>query len=147
MKTAICYFSEHHGNTLKVLERLAEEFDIDLIDVRSRVAVHLEMYDMIGFASGIYYGRFHETVTDFAKQYLPEGKKVFFVYTCGAPRKGYTAAAAEAVADKKAEILGKFQCKGFDTFGPFKLIGGIAKNHPNEDDVLAAIEFYKSISE
>lgn len=71
MKTAICYFSEHHGNTLKVLERLAEEFDIDLIDVRSRVAVHLEMYDMIGFASGIYYGRFHETVTDFAKQYLP----------------------------------------------------------------------------
>lgn len=147
MKTAICYFSEHHGNTLKVLERLAEEFDIDLIDVRSRVAVHLEMYDAIGFASGIYYGRFHETVTDFARQYLPEGKKVFFVYTCGVPGKGYTDAAAEAAADKNAEILGEFQCKGFDTFGPFKLIGGIAKNHPNEDDVLAAIEFYKSISE
>lgn len=147
MKTAICYFSEHHGNTLKVLERLAEEFDIDLIDVRSRVAVHLEIYDAIGFASGIYYGRFHETVTDFARQYLPEGKKVFFVYTCGAPRKGYADAAAEAAADKKAEILGEFQCKGFDTFGPFKLIGGIAKNHPNEDDMLAAIDFYKSISE
>ena len=54
MKTAICYYSRHHGNTLKVLKAMAEGTGIDLIDVTSRVAVHLEDYDCIGFASGIY---------------------------------------------------------------------------------------------
>lgn len=33
MKTAICYYSRHHGNTLKVLEAMAQEGEIDLIDV------------------------------------------------------------------------------------------------------------------
>ena len=54
MKTAICYYSRNHGNTLKVLKAMAEGTGIDLIDVTSRVAVHLEDYDCIGFASGIY---------------------------------------------------------------------------------------------
>lgn len=30
MKTAVCYYSRHHGNTLKVLQAMGE---IDLIDV------------------------------------------------------------------------------------------------------------------
>ncbi len=29
----------------------------------------------------------------------------------------------------------KFGCKGYDAFGPFKLFGGIAKGHPDEDDI------------
>ena len=41
MKTAICYYSRHHGNTLKVLEAMARGNDIDLIDVTARMAVHL----------------------------------------------------------------------------------------------------------
>ena len=90
MKTAICYYSRHHGNTRKVLEAMARGNGVDLIDVTSRVAVHLEDYDCIGFASGIYYSKFQETVLDFARQYLPKGKDVFFVYTCGSMRKGYT---------------------------------------------------------
>ena len=28
MKTAICYYSRHHGNTLKVLEAMAEAAEI-----------------------------------------------------------------------------------------------------------------------
>ena len=38
MKTAICYYSRHHGNTLKVLEAMAEAAEINLIDVTSRMA-------------------------------------------------------------------------------------------------------------
>ena len=45
MKTAICYYSRHHGNTLKVLQAMAEEGDVDLIDVTTRQAVQLEGYD------------------------------------------------------------------------------------------------------
>ena len=145
MKTAICYYSRHHGNTRKVLEAMARGNGVDLIDVTSRVAVRLEDYDCIGFASGIYYSQFQETVLDFARQYLPKGKDVFFVYTCGSMRKGYTRAIAEVVSDKEANILGEYGCRGFDTFGPFRLIGGIAKGHPNAEELQKAREYYQSI--
>ena len=42
--------------------------------------------------------------------------------------------------------IGKFFCKGYDTYGPFKLVGGIAKGHPDEKDLMAAVEFYKGIT-
>lgn len=77
MKTAICYYSRHHGNTLKVLEAMAEAAEINLIDVTSRMAARLPQYDRIGFASGIYYSKFHDTVVHYAAQYLPEGKEPF----------------------------------------------------------------------
>ena len=54
MKTAICYYSRHHGNTRQVLEAMAREGDVELIDVTTRQTVRLERYDCIGFASGIY---------------------------------------------------------------------------------------------
>ena len=34
MRTAVCYYSRHHGNTRKVLEAMAREGEIDLIDAR-----------------------------------------------------------------------------------------------------------------
>ncbi|MDR3728476.1 MAG: flavodoxin domain-containing protein, partial [Oscillospiraceae bacterium] len=83
MKTVICYYSRHHGNTRKVLEAMAEAGEVDLIDVTTRQAVGLEAYDCVGFASGVYFGKFHEGVLAFARQYLPQGKPVFFVYTYG----------------------------------------------------------------
>ena len=83
MKTAICYLSCHHGNTRKVVEAMAGAGGADLIDVRTRQAVQLEEYDCIGLASGIYGFEMHKSVAAFARQYLPAGKPVFFVYTYG----------------------------------------------------------------
>ncbi|MEG2138440.1 MAG: flavodoxin domain-containing protein, partial [Oscillospiraceae bacterium] len=122
MKTAICYYSRHHGNTLKVVEAMTAGREIDLIDVTARNAVHLEQYDLIGFASGIYYNKFSDAVVSFARQYLPEGKKVFFVYTHGAAKVTATKEISDAVSEKRATILGEYGCRGFDTFGPFKLV-------------------------
>lgn len=145
MKTAICYYSRHHGNTLKVLEAMNEGQNIELIDVTSDVAVNLEKYDAVGFASGIYYGKFSDTVINFAKQHLPDGKAVFFVYTCGTKMVGYTKAITDVVTAKNAKILGEYGCRGFDTFGPFRLLGGIAKGHPNAEELQKARDFYRSI--
>lgn len=145
MKTAVCYYSRHHGNTRKVLEAMAEMGEMDLIDVTTRQTVHLENYDCIGFASGIYGAQFHKTVEEFAKQYLPQGKPVFFVCTYGLNR-GCGAKALETIAgEKECPVLGQFGCKGYDTFGLFKLVGGIAKGHPNEEDLEKARTFYRKI--
>ena len=145
MKTAICYYSRHHGNTRKVAEAMALEGGADLIDVTTRQTVRLEEYDCVGFASGIYGFEFHKAVTAFARQYLPEGKPVFFVCTYGALR-GAGAKELESLArERGCPVLGTFGCKGYDTFGPFRLVGGIAKGHPDEQDLKNAREFFREM--
>lgn len=147
MKTAICYYSRHHGNTLKVLQAMAGEGEADLIDVTTRQAVRLEEYDCIGFASGIYFGKFHDSVLAFARQYLPQGKPVFLVCTYGGAKGTGTKALSEIAGEKGCRVLGEFGCKGYDTFGPFRLVGGIAKGHPDARDLENACRFYRNLRE
>ena len=145
MKPAISYYSRHHRNTRKVLEAMAREGEVDLLDVTTRQAVRLEEYDCIGFASGVYFGKFQESVLAFARQYLPQGKPVFFVCTYGGGDGSSTKALSEIAAEKGCPVLGQFGCKGYDTFGPFKLVGGIAKGHPNYDEIRGAVEFFAGL--
>ena len=145
MKTAICYYSRHHGNTLAVLDAMTEGCDVDLIDVTARMAVRLDQYDRIGFASGIYFSKFSPVVVNFARQYLPEGREVFFVYTYGAPKMSLPGNITAAVKEKGCRILGQFGCRGYDTFGPFKLIGGLAKGHPDAQDLKKAKQFFEGL--
>ena len=114
MKTAICYYSRHHGNTRQVLEAMAREGDVELIDVTTRQTVRLERYDCIGFASGIYAFAFHPAVAEIARE-------------------------------KGCPVLGEFHCKGYDTFGPFRLVGGIAKGRPNIRDLENARRFFREV--
>lgn len=145
MKTAICYHSLHHSNTLKVLQAMAEEGDVDLIDVMTRQAVRIEDYDCLGFASGVYFGKFHEGVTAFARRYLPQGKPVFFVGTYGAAKDSGFKTLAEIAKEKGCPVLGMFGCRGYDTYGSWKRVGGIAKGHPNARDLDKARAFYRGI--
>lgn len=147
MKAAICYYSRHHGNTRKVLEAMAQEGDVDLIDVTTRQIVRLEDYDCVGFASGIYGLAFHKAVTAFARQYLPEAKPVFFVYTYGGALGSGASALARLARERHCPVLGEFSCKGYDTFGPFRFIGGLAKGHPDTKDLEKARRFYRKIQE
>ena len=145
MKTVICYYSRHHGNTRKVLEAMAEEGAVDLVDVTTRQSVRLEEYDCIGFASGIYGFEFQKAVVEFARQYLPQGKPVFFVYTYGAAKGTGAKALTEIAGEKGCPVLGEFSCRGYDTFGPFKLVGGLAKGRPDEGDLDRARSFFRDI--
>ena len=146
MRTAICYYSRHHGNTLKVIQAMADAGQVELIDVTKRQSVRLEEFDCVGFASGIYGFEVHKSVVAFARQYLPQGKPVFFVYTYGAAKGAGARAAAQVAREKNCPILGEFGCKGYDTFGPFRLVGGIAKGRPNERELEAARGFYRGLS-
>lgn len=145
MKTAIIYYSKHHGNTKKLLDAIAQQNEVTLIDVTNHPETDLTGYDRIGFASGIYYSKFHRTLLDYARANMPENKPTFFIYTYGAEKNGYTKAITEAVSKHHAKILGQFGCFGFNTFGPFKLIGGIAKGHPNPDDLAQVQSFYRGL--
>lgn len=143
MKKVIVYASVHHGNTKKVVKRIAEECHVDLINATKETNVDLSQYDMVGFASGIFLSNFHESVLKFAENHLPDNKKVFLICTYGGSANYKSI--KKILTKKNATVIGKFGCKGYDTFGPFKLIGGIAKGHPDENDLNKAVSFVKNL--
>lgn len=145
MKTLILYESSHHGNTRKLVDAIAEKYQVDTVEISDAESVNLEKYERIGLACGIAFGRLYKNVEDFAVRCLPEGKEVFVLYTCGRNSIKYTERIEEIIQKKGSRMLGAYGCLGFDTYGPFKLVGGIAKGHPTEKEIQKAVEFYESL--
>lgn len=145
MKAAIVYYSVHHENTKKLVDAIAAKHEVTLINAAEVTEAELGGYDMVGFASGIYYSKFDKAVIKLAQDALPEGAKVFLLYTFGAKSDRYTKAIREALKAKNADVLGEYGCFGYDSYGPFKLVGGVAKGHPEPSEIEGAVSFYESL--
>ncbi len=145
LKTAIVYVSMHHGNTKKLVDAISKKYDITVIDGIKDKDFDLAEFDRIGFASGIAFGKFYPQMLKIMSEKLPEGKDVFLIYTYGFRLPTYCNEARRISRMKKAKMLGEYGCRGYDTYGPFKLLGGISKGHPDESDVRNAIEFYTKL--
>ena len=144
MKSAIVTASVHHGNTRKIVDAIANEFEVDVIDAMQVKEKDLSGYDLIGFASGVYGFNLHQSIINFASDNLPAYKRIFLL-TTSAMNKDFSHSFMQAIENKHAEVVGKFSCHGYNTFGPFKLVGGTSKGHPDETDIANAIEFYKGL--
>lgn len=144
MKSIIIYASTHHGNTRKVVEAIAKESEVELLNACEVHEKDLTNYDLIGFASGIYAAQFHQQIKNFAQVNLPQNKKIFYIMT-SAMDKDFSKSMEASINGKNAEIVGKFSCKGYNTFGPFKLVGGTGKGHPDDNDLKNAVEFFKGL--
>ena len=144
MKSAIVTASRHHGNTRKIVDAIANEFEVDVIDAMQVKEKDLSGYDLIGFASGVYGFNLHQSIINFASDNLPAYKRIFLL-TTSAMNKDFSQSFMQAIENKHAEVVGKFSCHGYNTFGPFKLVGGTSKGHPDETDIANAIEFYKGL--
>jgi flavodoxin len=125
---------------------MTEGLNADLIRMSKVNPRNLEDYDLIGFGSGIYYGKFHKDIIKLIDN-LPEllNTKAFVFSTSGQGRKSYNSPVERDLENKGLEIIGSFACKGYDTFGPLKVIGDIAKGRPNDDDLKKAIDFTEEI--
>ena len=144
-KAVIIYASTHHGSTKKLAEAIARQCCLDLIDATKQQTADLSAYDLIGFASGIDFGKFYEPVEVFLEKNLPEHKRVFFLYTCAKVSGRFTETVKAAARKKGAIILGEYGCRGFNTYGPWKLIGGMNKGHPSEEEIQGAVQFFESL--
>ena len=129
----------------KIINEIAKTNDVELIDATQTIEKDMSEYDLIGFASGVYGGKFHESVLKFASVNLMDNKKVFLICTYGG--RPVFKSIEQVIAYKHDIIVGRFSCKGFDTFGPFRLIGGVSKGHPDEKDIAAAVEFYNGLKD
>ncbi len=146
MKTVIVYVSTHHGNTKRLVDAISAQCKIQTINAAETKEADLSDFDTIGIASGVAFGKYYPQMLAFLERNLPENKTVFFMHTAGSPRESH-AESAQAIANAKhCRTAGTFCCKGFDTFGPFKLLGGINKSRPNETDIAKAVDFFKSLT-
>ena len=147
MKVLIVYNSVHHGNTEKIAKVIADELKAKMVKPTEEEVNKLSEYDLIGFCSGIYMGKHHESIFQLVEK-LPVGKdKKAFVFCTSGSSKNYNKPLKEKLTEKGFQVVGEFSCKGFDTYGPFKLIGGINKGRPNEEDCRKAQEFAVSLLE
>ena len=144
-KAAIIYASTHHGSTRKLVEAIADKYEVVQIDATNCQQADLSGYDLIGFASGIDFGKFYDSVERFLEKNLPENKRVFFMYTCAKVNNRFTNSIKAAATKKRATVLGEYGCKGFNTYGPWKVIGGMNKNHPTKNELENCITFFETL--
>ncbi len=136
----------HRGNTNKIAEAMADILDADLMEPQEADLVNLEQYDLVGFGSGVYGGRPHKSIEKFVFG-LPRfrGRKAFVFSTSWRGKPSYNEYLKNKLTDKGFDVAGDFCCKGFNSFGPFKLIGGLNKGRPNEEDIEKAVNFARKL--
>ena len=152
MKILIVYKSIHHGNTEKIARTMADVINADILSTRDATPQIIGRYDLIGFGSGIYFGKHHHKLLSLAED-LPEvkGKKAFIFSTSGLRElpiiHNFNKELKKRLLEKKYQLIGIFSCRGFDTYGLLKLIGGIQKERPNDEDFNNAITFTENLIE
>ncbi|MCR5790275.1 MAG: flavodoxin [Lachnospiraceae bacterium] len=145
-RTIIVFYSKHHRNTQLLVDAIKKrEPAVALMNISEISPYYLSDFDRIGIASGIYYSRFAKPLMKYLEVHLPENKKVFAMFTCGQMNSGYTKGVKALAEKRNCEYLGEYGCLGFDTFGPFKLMGGISKGHPSITEITGAVDFYRSL--
>ena len=150
MKALIVCYSYHHNNTQKVAEAIAGVIGAEVKTPQQVNPSELAGYDLVGFGSGIYMSKPHKDLLKFADN-LPQiqNVKAFVFSTSGQPNNGekFHRSLREKLKAKGYRVVGEFNCTGFDTFGPFKLVGGLQKGHPNEADFTAAALFAEKLKQ
>ena len=151
-KTLVICKSVHHQNTARVAESIASVLGAEISSPEAVPYTSLDDYDLIGFGSGIYYGRFHEALWEWLRG-LPEQpasqpKKPAFVFsTAGISLlwKLWHDPLKKELSRRGFVVIGDFHCRGFDTWGPLWLTGGLNRKHPDERDLARAAEFARRL--
>lgn len=148
MKTVIVCTSVSHGNTRRVADTMAQALNAKVVSPEEADLTELADADLVGFGSGVFYSRLHPRLTDFVKA-LPTGRGRAFVFaTSGLPQiplAPFTRPLVRLLESKGFEVDGTFSCRAFDTWTPFKPLGGINKHRPNSGDLAAAQAFAQQL--
>ncbi len=146
--TVIIYYSAHHNNTKTLLDYLKTNANVDLLSIHDATAEKIQSYKRIGFASGIYMGDVHKSLYTFIDN-LPintfTDKHIVLIFTSGSGNKKYRNKFSDHLESKGLYLSDSFGCRGYDTYGLFKYIGGISKKHPNITDMEHLLSFYEKL--
>ena len=144
--------SVHHGNTARVAEAMAGVLGAQAAKPESVPYKSLSACGLVGFGSGVYYGRMDETLFNWLRglPYAPEANQpVFVLSTSGLPflASFWHWSLHRLLARKGFRVVGAFACRGFDTWGPLRLTGGLNRAHPDEHDLARARKFAAAMAQ
>jgi len=152
MKALVTYVSIHHGNTERIAEVVARTLGADLLPLQEVDIDMLEQYDLVGFGSGIYFGRHHRTLLNYVDK-LPvvRHRKAFVFATSGLRRvrlvHDFSRPLKKRLQHKGFDIVGEFSCRGLDTFGATMIVGGINRGRPDARDLRQAEHFARDLAD
>jgi hypothetical protein len=146
-KTMILYRSPHHGNTKKLLDAIVQAHPDVVLVKAGEDALDAAQFDTIGIASGVYIGKLHHTVRKALASMNGGGRKAFAVYSCG-DKQGvkYGERFLALLQNQGFEPCGFYWCVGLDSVGPLRLIGGINKGRPTEEEIQGAVKFFEGLN-
>lgn len=148
MKTVIVCVSVSHGNTRRIADAMAGVLDAKVVSPEEADLGELTDADLVGFGAGVFHGRLHPRLTAFV-QALPTARgsgrgRAFAFATSGLPElppAPFTRPLVRLLEGKGFAVDGTFSCRAFDTWMPFRLVGGIHKQRPDAGDLTAARAF------
>ena len=157
MKSLIICYSYHHNNTQKVAEAMGKVLGADIKTPQQTNPEELQQFDLVGFGSGIFDEKHHESLLELANK-LPQvtDKKAFIFSTSfvsvdshvfGSVSGKFHIALREKLQSKGYTIVGEFNCKGFNTNRIYGRFGGMNKGRPNAEDLKRAEEFALKLKE
>lgn len=151
MKTLIIYVSIHHGNTEKIAKAIASTLEADLAKPTDVGASDVCNYDLIGFGSGIYFGKHHSSLFSLVERLPSQNGRGAFIFSTSGLRKimlihDFDKPLRNMLIAKGFIIVGEFNCRGWDTYPLWvRPFGGINKGKPGGKELEKAKRFAISL--
>ena len=137
----IVFTSIYHGASVKIAEAMAVTLNCEAKSIDEAKNMDLSMYRYIGLGSGIYFTSHHPDLIQFVSC-ITNQQKVFLFSSHGAPYRGkYHNTLKAELETHHINLLGEFDCRGYDCTGPFNIYGGGNIGKPNERDLARAQKF------
>ncbi len=145
MKTLLICRSRSHGNTARVAQAMADVLGATVVEPAQVDPETIGAYDVVGFGSGIYGFSFDDELRAFVGS-LPydRGRDAFIFATSGVGRvieRPLRTPLAALLRSAGYDVVDTFCCRGYDTWLPLRIVGGINKGHPDDADLAAARAF------
>ena len=144
MKSLIILVSYHHNNTQKIAEVIAKGINAEIKTPQQINLEELNQYDIVGFGSGIYFWKHHKDLLELAEKLPQQINKKAFIFSTSANTENapkFHSLLREKLQLKGYKIVDEFNCAGFNSWSPLKLVGGTKKDRPNAEDLKHAEEF------
>ena len=152
MKSLLVLFSYHHNNTEKIANVFAKVLDAQIKTPQQIDPEELQDYSLIGFGSGIYGAKHHESLLNLADKIPQATDKKAFIFSTSAILGEKKVAKDHSTLREKLQskgymIVDEFACKGFNTNSFLRYVGGLNKGRPNAEDLKHAEEFAQNLKQ
>ena len=132
---------------MKIAEAMSEAVALNIVDIADAANYNLGDYDIVGFGSGIYAGKFAKKIVKLIDNNIDDLKNVFLFSTSGTGKEKYNQSLVDYLNQCGKNVLGSFACRGLCKWFIFAIGGGVSKGHPDGEDFDAAQTFIEQVIE